>query len=583
MSNSYYSDERGIQMMIYLMKKHGIKRVIASPGATNVIFVTSLQNDPYFEMYSVVDERSAAYLACGLAEETGEPVAITCTGATSSRNYLPGLTEAFYRKIPVLAITAAQHETRIGQLTPQMLDRRSQLNDIVKMSVQVPKIQSAEDEWGYGVKINDALLELRKDGGGPVHINLTTSYSKDYSVKEIKPVPVIHRYTYDDALPEINADQVAIFIGAHSVFTPETTAAIEAFCERYNGVVWCDRTSNYHGKYRVFPSIVCGQDVYESPLKKPDLMIHIGEVSGAYLKISPKNVWRVSPDGCVRDYFRKLSNVFEMSDLFFFKSYAGKREGKNTAYYEKWKQECSRVRSGIPELPFSNLWIAQHTIDKIPEGAVLHVGILNSLRAWNMFEGPEGMRSYCNTGGFGIDGNTSTLIGASLANPEKLYFGIVGDLSFFYDMNSLGIRHIGKNIRLMVVNNGRGTEFRNYSHSAAHLGEKADEYVAAAGHYGNKNPALIRDYAKALGYTCLSATNKEEYLQAVDQFVNPQIGDRMMVFEVFTDTEDESNALRMINHIEKSAKSSLQQQTKQFAKSFLGKQGLKMAKSLIKK
>lgn len=583
MSNNHYSDERGIQIMIYLMKKHGIKRVIASPGATNVTLVASLQSDPYFQMYSVVDERSAAYIACGMAEETGEPVAITCTGATASRNYLPGLTEAFYRKIPVLAITAAQHECRIGQLTPQMLDRREQLNDIVKMSVQVPKIQSQEDEWGYSLKINDALLELRKDGGGPVHINLTTSYSQDYSIKDIKPVPVIRRYTYDDKLPEISGKTVAIFVGAHSNFDSKTEAAIDLFCEKHNGAVLCDRTSNYHGKYAVFPSIICGQEMYDTPLKSPDLMIHIGEISGAYLKIQPREVWRVSPDGIVRDYFRKLSNVFEMSEFHFFDSYSEGSGKKNTEYYLRWNKECEQIRTKIPELPFSNLWIAQKTIEKLPANAVLHVGILNSLRAWNMFVGPKGLRSYSNTGGFGIDGNTSTLIGASLANPQQLYFGVVGDLSFFYDMNSLGIRHVGKNIRLMVVNNGRGTEFRNYSHSAAHLGDRADAYVAAAGHYGNKSTALIRDYAKALGFKYLSASTKEEYLRHVDEFVSPKVGDQLIVFEVFTESTDESDALSIINNIEKSATSSIQQSTMQLAKSILGKEGMKLAKSIIKK
>ena len=93
-----YTDERNAQILISLMKKNGIKKVVASPGATNICFVASLQYDPYFEIYSAADERSAAYIACGLAAESGETVALSCTGATSSRNYMPALTEAYYRK-----------------------------------------------------------------------------------------------------------------------------------------------------------------------------------------------------------------------------------------------------------------------------------------------------------------------------------------------------------------------------------------------------------------------------------------------------------------------------------------------------
>ena len=104
----YYTDEKNVQIILSLLKANGIKRIVASPGSSNSPFVASVQFDKYFEVYSSVDERSAAYLACGLAAETDEPVVISCTGATASRNYASGLTEAFYRKLPVLAITSSQ-------------------------------------------------------------------------------------------------------------------------------------------------------------------------------------------------------------------------------------------------------------------------------------------------------------------------------------------------------------------------------------------------------------------------------------------------------------------------------------------
>ena len=118
--NTYYTDERNAQILITLMKAHGIRKVIASPGTTNICLVASLQQDPDFQVYSSVDERSAAYMACGMAAESGEPVALSCTGATASRNYLPGLTEAFYRKLPVLAITSSQPNNRIGHNRAQV-------------------------------------------------------------------------------------------------------------------------------------------------------------------------------------------------------------------------------------------------------------------------------------------------------------------------------------------------------------------------------------------------------------------------------------------------------------------------------
>ena len=103
--NTHYTTDRSTQMVLSVLKAYGIKKIVASPGTTNMAFVASAQSDPHFEMYSSVDERSAAYIACGLAQESGEAVVISCTGATASRNYMPGLTEAYYRKLPILAIT----------------------------------------------------------------------------------------------------------------------------------------------------------------------------------------------------------------------------------------------------------------------------------------------------------------------------------------------------------------------------------------------------------------------------------------------------------------------------------------------
>ena len=126
----YYTNERNVQIMIALLKEHGIHKVIASPGTTNMTFVGSIQNDPFFQIWSCVDERSAAYMACGMADETGEPVVLSCTGATASRNYMSGLTEAFYRKLPVLAITSHRGDSDIGHLKDQQIDRRSLPKDI---------------------------------------------------------------------------------------------------------------------------------------------------------------------------------------------------------------------------------------------------------------------------------------------------------------------------------------------------------------------------------------------------------------------------------------------------------------------
>lgn len=580
MKGKYYTNERSVQILISLLKQHNIRKVIASPGTTNMTFVASIMQDSWFEMYSSVDERSAAYMACGMAAESGEVVVLSCTGATASRNYVSGLTEAYYRKLPILAITSTQDITRIGHLIPQVIDRQVIQNDIAVLSEYIPVTCNDTDEWSNTIKINRALLELYHRGGGPVHINLATTYSLDYTVKELPQAHFIHRICLGEEFPSFPTGRVAIFVGSHSKFTSSENVAIDRFCATHDAVVFCDHTSGYKGKFSVPISILTSQEKKKCDLVDTDLLIHIGEVSGGYIPMRPKAVWRVNPDGELRDSYRKLTHVFEMSEQQFFEYYTDESVSSCTSYLDKCLKEIQLTRAKVSdELPFSNVWIAQQTAHRLPAGSVLHLGILNTLRTWNFFVSTSDVYGYSNTGGFGIDGNISSLIGASLVHPDRLYFGVVGDLAFFYDMNVIGNRHVGNNVRILLVNNGKGTEFRNYTHHGAIFGDEADKYIAAGGHFGNKSCVLVKHYAEDLGYEYLSANNKEEYLKNLERFLVPEIIGCPMIFEVFTNNEDESEALMMVNNLRKSSLGIV----KNVAKSMFGEKGIGVIKKLLYK
>lgn len=581
MEGKYYTSERNIQILISLLKENGIKKVVASPGTTNITLVASLQQDPYFEMYSSVDERSAAYIACGLSAQSGEPVVLSCTGATASRNYYPGLTEAYYRKLPILAVTSTQDEARIGHLRAQVIDRSCQPKDIVILSEHVRSIVTEDDEWDATIRLNRAILELNHRGGGPVHINLATTYSKDFSVKELPPVRVIRRYTQNDAMPKLPEGRVAIIVGNHKTFTKDETAAIESFCASHDAVVFCDHTSGYYGKYRVQFALAMNQTDAITNLRYLQLLIHLGEVSGdspTFSGLKPSAVWRVNEDGEIRDTFNKLTTVFEMPEKCFFDHYSSSTASGKTDFYEKCIEELETVHANIPELPFSHTWIASQTAYRIPQGSILHLAIYNTLRNWNFFEVDNSVIRSSNTGGFGIDGILSTMVGAALAEPEKLCFAVLGDLAFFYDMNVAGNRHVGKNVRILLVNNGKGTEFRNYNHPGAAFGKEADYYIAAGGHYGNKSRSLVKHYAEDLGYEYFSAENKEEYLEHLDRFVSPERTDKPMFFEVFTTSEDESDSLKAIRHSVSNASG----QARNIVRDLIGSKGVKLVKKILK-
>lgn len=552
-----YSIEKNTQVLLALMKAHGIKKIMISPGGTNICFVSSVQSDPFFEIYSSSDERSAAYIACGLAAESGEPVAINCTGATASRNYMPGLTEAYYRKLPILAITCSQYLERIGHNNPQVTDRIHLPTDVAKLSVQLPMIRNGQDLWSCETKVNQALTELKRHGGGPVHINVMTAFSTDCSTKALPAVKVIRRICYNDPLPDIESGRIGIFVASHMRWNDELTASVEAFCEKYNAVVLCDQTSNYRGKYHVLAPLLLTQKAGAEKKISFDLLIHLGDITGAYMQINAKQVWRVNPDGEIRDTFFKLRYVFEMEEKDFFIRYSrleisGERNFGDGIQAKLWQERYQEVYSKIPELHFSNKWVAKETAPLIPEDSILYLGILDSLRSWNLYEIHRSVTVYANTGGFGIEGGISSLLGCSFNNPEKLYFGIFGDLGFFCDMNVLGNRHLGKNLRIMIVNNGSGAEFysKNSFYSAI-FGKTVGKYCAAEGHFGNKSEQLVRDYAQNLGFDYMSAGTKEEYKDIVKTFTDPDIGEKPILIEVFTDSWNEAEQREIIETLER--------------------------------
>lgn len=547
-----YTNDRSTQIVLSLLKAYGIKIAVVSPGTTNIPLVVSMQRDPFFKVYSSVDERSAAYLACGLASESDKPVVLSCTEATASRNYFPGLTEAFYRKLPILAITGTHGSKRAGHLFPQVIDRSVTPKDTVNISVDITSSFSSDTEWINTINITKAIWALFDNGGGPSHINLQYA-NVPFETKEFKPVRVIRKITCDDTFPDLPGAPIAIIIGSHKIMSEELTLLIDTFCIKYNAVVFCDHTSSFKGKYGIKGSLIGGQKSHKPNLPSVKLIIHLGEISGdTYTPnlIKSKVTWRICKDGELRDRFNSLTYLFQLSEERFFTYYNMLTDNRidPPKYYLSCLAKYNELLSKIPELPFGNVWIAQQLHDSMPVNSTIHFSIYNSLRSWNFFDINNSIVTNCNVGGFGIDGALSTLIGASLLHPDKIYYLITGDLAFFYDMNVLGNRHLGKNIRIMLINNAKGTEFVNYGHPANPLGVEAEAYIAAAGHFGNKSKELVKHYAQDLGFKYYCALNKDDFFDCKQSFLSLEI-DQPILFEVFTDSYDESFSLKIMRNL----------------------------------
>lgn len=575
----YYSSEKNVQILVSLLKQNGIRKIIASPGATNLTFLGSVQSDPFFQVFSSVDERSAAYMACGMAQKSGEAVVLSCTGATASRNYMPGMTEAFYNKLPVLAVTSSQINARLFNLNDQKTDRTDAPRDVCACSYSMQVVKDDDDFFDCEIKANRVIHCLKRNM--PAHLEIQTTYSPDFSVRELCKVRNIGLYKAYDTLPELPAGKIAVVIGSHRKFTKEQSDALDNFCRNHNAAVFREHSnSSYCGKYFVQASIMFAQRFADRKSMNADLVIRIGEITGDCYGLggSAKNMWRVSEDGEIRDPNRNLSAVFEMREEDFFNFYADKTTCTNS-YFDECVEHSQKLLAEIPELPFSNLWIAEQTAKRIPESSMVYLSILNTLRTWSFFPFNSSVESFSNVGGFGIEGGVSSLVGASIINPDKLHFCITGDLAFFYDMNSIGNRHTGKNLRIMLINNGVGTEFKNFNHPCARFGDEADSFMAARGHFGNQSPSLVRHYAEDLGFDYICASNKEEYLSNLEKFTAPEIGERPLFFEIFTDSKDESNALETVLSVEQSTEA----KAKNAVRSIIGDKGVKTLKKVLGK
>ena len=260
--------------------------------------------------------------------------------------------------------------------------------------------------------------------------------------------------------------------------------------------------------------------------------------------LEAKRVWRISEDGEVRYRFNRLDYLFDLDENTFFSHYLNIANHVNIDYYESYQKIYDSLLNKIPELPLSHLFIAQRLANALPENAVVHIAIMNALRSWNIFETSPLIRTNCNVGGFGIDGCMSSMIGASLLHPDKIYYCFIGDLAFFYDMNSLGNRHIGPNIRIILVNDNGGTEFRHSQWNQYEVG--VDDYIAGAGHFGDQSKTLVKGFAESLGFNYIPVHNKKDFEEALPTLLSPKVAEHPLIMEIFTTPQNQSNAWETI-------------------------------------
>ena len=550
-------------ILMNLLSKFGISKLVLSSGARNIPFVSAVETDHRFECYSVVDERNAAFFALGMSQQLNEPIAIACTSGTAASNYLTGVTEAYYSHIPLVVLTFDRSPYLLHQIETQKIDQPAIFQSVVKKTVTLPLIKDEDDIWYCQRLINEALISMRQHQDGPVHINIPLIGDQNRLVSESVNKDIIDNVNYIDYIAQDDHEKFGkyaaafgekkalIIIGQTIPMDAETQGAIRQFTKTYHIPVLADNLCNFRCDEMIFAEGV-GKALNAKTIANyvPDIVISFGanfqERIKDLLRAHKEKIshWSIEPEGIIRDVFKCQSAVFECKPLSFFEEmnrFAAK--GCDPAYLEKWKQlENALV---MPEMDFTNFYVAQEFSKQIPDNSILHTAILNSTRLMQFFKLDPSITCFSNVNAFGIDGCLPTFMGQA-AVTDKLAFLFIGDLSFFYGMNAAAIKHRKNNIRILVVNNGGGAEF--------HIMPDSNAIPTIDWHIGCAHDRSVKGWVESMGYEYMTASDKEELKNALPAFVAKE-HEKPVVLEVFTKMkEDGEFTLSIYRELEKCIK-----------------------------
>lgn len=586
-----YTELKSYQIIIAMLKKYGIKHCVLSAGARNVPFVHSVEEDPYFQCYSVVDERSAGYFAMGLAQQLNEPVVISCTSSTAACNYWPPVAEAFYQNVPLVVLTSDRDPQMLGQREDQMIDQVGMFDRHVKKSVNLPVVKDDDDFRYCNRLINEAFLELEHNGGGPVHINIPMKwYSTSYPEKTLPNVVKIEKFTYEsskeiwrDSIDKLSrSKRIMVVCGQMSKIPDSMLKQMEMFFHRFNCTFCVEYMSNvdFEGSINTF---VCMESKFITQKKfaefLPDIVISYGGNIMSGLKSMLRATagkyehWLIQEDGAVCDIFNSMTKIFECSPEYFFKqcNYIVSDGKHNDLIYHKLLSEYAEsVR--YPDFQYSNIYAIKNVVEKIPEGSILHLSINNAIRITNFFTLKDQVKVYANIGTYGIDGCLSSFLGQAISS-DKLCYLVIGDLAFFYDMNALRIKHKKNNIRILLINNRGGEEFY---YNGTWKNENSDLHTSA------RHSTDAKGWGESCGFKYISAKDKESYDMTLQSFMSYE-SEKPILFEVFTEMSTDSKAIFDFYNYSRprDVQSEVIKKGKQIVKSTIGKEkAIKMAEKL---
>ncbi|MCT4582286.1 MAG: 2-succinyl-5-enolpyruvyl-6-hydroxy-3-cyclohexene-1-carboxylic-acid synthase [Flavobacteriales bacterium] len=550
------SESKRVQAIVELFAAKGIKKIIFSPGSRNAPLVLSFTNDERFECISIVDERSASFFALGVAISTQRPVAICCTSGSAALNYSSALSEAFYQKIPLIAITTDRPPEWIHHGEGQAINQVNVFQNFVHSGYHLPIGESLEDLHYCQRQINEALIHCSKNKL-PVHINIPFREPL-YNTVEKSTVQVtnIENISVEQTLAEKTILALSSIYNEHKKVLilcgqlPKNGALnyiLEEFALLSNTIVLTESTANLYSS-NFIPCIDRVITTFESPEKyEPELLITIGNaIISKKIKQFLRNVknlkhWRIADNTPIEDTYLHLTKHIPIDPTSFFRTIKPYlNDNLDSEYKNEWFTRHLITRTNhdnyMHKTKWSDLKAFNSIYNTLPENCNLHLGNSSPVRYMQLFSQIKGINYFSNRGVSGIDGSTSTAAGIAYDQPHQLNILISGDLSFVYDINALWNQHLSQNFRIIILNNGGGGIFRIIP--GPNTTNSLEDFFEVG------NSTSIKHLASAHHINYYHADDSSTLEEQLPLFFNPQENKRPAILEIFTPNEINASILK---------------------------------------
>lgn len=539
------SDKKMVQAFVAACYEAGMETVVCSPGSRNSSLVIAFDEHPEFNCYVIHDERSAAFIGMGMAQETGKPVGIVCTSGSALLNYYPAVAEAYYQRIPLVVISADRPEKWINQGDGQTIVQRGVYTNHIEAEEQLDEAMTPEE---VRRKVIGAFETISRYSKGPVHFNIALEEPL-YNTMEIDGVlpekknweRVPHglsQHDLDIVKKGLTAEKKMILIGQMPK-NPYLQELLKTLADDPSFAILVENTSNLVSMKWIhcIDRTLQGMTAEQEKEFAPDVLITLGGAVvskriKAYLrKYKPEMHWKIGYDFPEMNTYEALTNSFRVSESSFIKTVLDNRGDLITSNFGgKWKQRDfvaqTKAESFLQHAPFSDLKAIELMLDCIPEHAHIHMGNSSIVRYCQLFDPISSMTYFSNRGTSGIDGSTSTAVGAALAKQDVLHVLLTGDVSFFYDSNALWNNYRIPNLRIILINNGGGGIFNIIK------GPRDSKQNTI--YFDAKHPFHATHIARAFHVDYFSAGTEEELLEAMEAFYTYDKDGGMKLLEIHT-------------------------------------------------